>query len=225
MAEPVEIVSFAKLPRLLMFPKPYTERKYTVLSPSNSSAISPPEGPVQALLPAIQTTPPLAIPKLLETRQGHTLPSLQTALAGISGPYNLSPVSISPLTTWGSEPAWEHKRSRQSVPSHVAPSPYPHVSPASCEDTLAVSPSASRKFPQEKHTQSDIICLTTSKTPPSTVKDPATSPPSPTDQTQVGKWAPLNPGPPPVAPIPTGTFKCRHPGCTAAPFRTQYLMK
>jgi hypothetical protein len=226
MAKPVSIeVSFAEELRLLAFPKHDTERKYTVVSPSKNSAISPQNGPVQALLPAVQTSSPLAILKLPEKRQRYTLPPLQTILAEISGSYNPPPLPLSPLLISRNELAWDHKRSRQFVPSQVTPSLYPHVSPASCEDTSAVSPPASQKIPQVRHTQSDVTCLTASKPPPSTVKGPTTGDPSPTDQTQVGERPPSSRGPQSVAPIPTDTFKCRHPGCTAGPFLTQYLMQ
>jgi hypothetical protein len=177
------------------------------------------------MLPAIQTCPPLAIPKLSENRLSHTLPPLRTALAEISGSYNLPPVPTSPLLISRNALAWNHKHSRQFVPSQVTPSLYSHVLPEICKDTAAVSPSASQKIPKVRHTQSDITCLTTPKPPPSTVKGPTKSHPSPTDQTPVGKRSPFSPGPQSVAPITTGTFRCRHPGCTAGSFHTQYLMK
>ncbi|PKX89695.1 uncharacterized protein P174DRAFT_464108 [Aspergillus novofumigatus IBT 16806] len=192
------------------------ERKSPVVSPLKKFAISPSEGPVQALLPALQTSPPLAIAKSPENHQQHSLPSIQTALAEISG-----------LTLFlQNEPAWDHQRPGQFAPPQVPPSPYSHLSPASSKGMSAVSSPASQQQSQWRHTRSDITYLTTPhyEPSPSAVKSPATSYPTPTDQTPTGERAPFNPGPPPTAPVPPGTFKCRHPGCTAPPFQTQYLL-
>ncbi|KAG2001015.1 hypothetical protein GB937_010595, partial [Aspergillus fischeri] len=182
MAEPMDNkVSFAKEPLLLVFPKHDTERKYPVVLPLKSSAISPLNGLQFLNCQRTAKDTPFLCYKLLWLR------------------------------------SW-------FVPSQVTPSLYPHISPASCEDMLTVSPSASQKISQVRHMQSDITYHTTSKPHTSTVKGPTTSHPSPTDQTQVGERSPFSPGLQPVAPIPTGTFKCRHPGCTAGPFHTQHLM-
>lgn len=89
----------------------------------------------------------------------------------------------------------------------------------------AISPLVLQKIPKVRYTQSDITCLTTPKPLPSTVKGPTKSHPSPTDQTLVGKWSPFSLGPQSIALITTGIFRCRHPGCTAGSFYTQYLMK
>jgi hypothetical protein len=204
-----------------------TERKSPAVSPLKKFAISPSEGPVQALLPALQTSPPLAIAKSPENHQQHSLPSIQTALAEISGPYSLPPVATSPPSIPRNEPAWDHQRSGQFAPPQVPPSPYSHLSPASSKGMSAVSSPASSQQSQWRHTRSDITYLTTPhyEPSPSTVKSPATSYPTPTDQTPTGERPPFNAGPPPTAPVPAGTFKCRHPGCTAAPFQTQYLLK
>jgi hypothetical protein len=148
MAKPVSIeVLFAEELRLLAFPKHDTERKYTVVSPSKDSAISPQNRPVQALLPAVQTSSLLVIPKLPEKCQRHTLPPLQTILAEISGSYNPPPLPLSPLLILRNELAWDHKYLRQFIPSQVTPSLYLYISPASCKDTLAISPPASQKIP------------------------------------------------------------------------------
>jgi hypothetical protein len=61
----------------------------------------------------------------------------------------------------------------------------------------------------------------------STAKSPATSYPTPTDQTPGGhcERTSFNPNPQPNGVVPTGSYKCRHQGCTAPPFQTQYLLK
>ncbi|KAK9610178.1 hypothetical protein V6Z98_010101 [Aspergillus fumigatus] len=97
------------------------ERKSPVLSPLKKFAISPSDGPVQALLPALQTSPPLATAKSPENHQQHSLPSIQTALAEISGPYSLPPVSTSPPSIPRNESAWDHQRPGQFAPPQVPP--------------------------------------------------------------------------------------------------------
>ncbi|KAF4170947.1 hypothetical protein CNMCM8927_006631 [Aspergillus lentulus] len=228
-AEPISIKVEVSSPKESHPPGPpnfTAERKSPVVSPLKKFAISPSEGPVQALLPALQTSPPLAIAKSPENHQQHSLPSIQTALAEISGPYSLPPVSTSPPSIPRNEPAWDHQRPGQFAPPQVPPSPYSHLSPASSKGMSAMSSPASQQQSQWRHTQSNITYLTTPhyEPSPSAVKSPATSYPTPTDQTPTGERAPFNPGPPPTAPVPPGTFKCRHPGCTAPPFQTQYLL-
>lgn len=86
---------------------------------------------------------------------------------------------------------------------------------------------ASQKHPQWRHTRSDITYLTTSNynALPSAVKGPVTSYPAATNQTPTGERPPFHSRPQPIAPVSTGTFKCRHPGCTAAPFDRQYYLQ
>ncbi|GIJ84676.1 hypothetical protein Asppvi_003525 [Aspergillus pseudoviridinutans] len=228
-AEPISIKVEVSSPKESHPPAPpnfTAERISPVVSPLKKFAISPSEAPVQALLPALQTSPPLAIAKSPENHQQHSLPSIQTALAEISGPYSLPPVSTSPPSIPRNEPAWDHQRPGQFAPPQVPPSPYSHLSPASSKGMSAVSSPASQQQPQWRHTRSDITYLTTPhyEPSPSAVKSPATSYPTPTDQTPTGERPPFNPCPPPTAPVPPGTFKCRHPGCTAPPFQTQYLL-
>lgn len=60
-----------------------------------------------------------------------------------------------------------------------------------------------------------------------TAKSPATSYPTPTEQVGVcmGDRHPLAVSTPQANGGPVGSYKCTHPGCTAAPFQTQYLLK
>jgi hypothetical protein len=58
---------------------------------------------------------------------------------------------------------------------------------------------------------------------PMAATSPATNYPTPTEQVGAGMdrvslAPPQNGG-------PVGSYKCTHPGCTAAPFQTQYLLK
>jgi hypothetical protein len=207
-------------------PKGTAERKALVVLPLKIFAISPPDVPVPAFTPEIKIPPQLAIPKLPENRQRHTtLPSLQTALADISGSNTLSPVPTSTPSISRNEPAWDYKRSRQFVPSQAPASTYSYLSPECSKSTTAESPSASQKYAQRRETRLDFTCPTMSnyKLASSTAKGLATSYTSPTNDTPPGERTPFNPVLQPIGPLPTGTFKCRHPGCTAAPFPSQYL--
>ncbi|KAL4935079.1 hypothetical protein BDV06DRAFT_138648 [Aspergillus oleicola] len=50
--------------------------------------------------------------------------------------------------------------------------------------------------------------------------------PTPTDRPPVGAFGPARfvPSQVDASPAPTATYKCHHPGCSAAPFQTQYLL-
>ena len=168
-----------------------------------------------------------------------TLPPIQTALRGIahvnepavrvngSSPYSLPPVTASSPPGLRSDPVWEHQRPGHFVPPQVPPSPYSHLSPASTKDLSAVSsPAAQSSYwrPQK----SDIPYITsTYDIAHCEAKSPATSYPTPTDQTPAGtcERTPYNPSPQHNGVVTSGAYKCRHPGCTAPPFQTQYLLK
>jgi hypothetical protein len=200
------------------------ERKCPVVSPLRRLAISHSEGPAQALLPTTQTSPRLESSKSPGKHQTLSLPSIQYALAKISGPYNLPPV---PTSLPSIEAAWDHELSEGFIPSPGAPSPYPCLFPASSSGIPTMFSSASQGHPQCRHTQSNISCLAASNynSLPSAIKGPATSYPTATDQTPTAEQPLLNSGLQPIAPVSTGTFKCQHLGCTATPFRSQRLLK
>ncbi|KAF5856337.1 hypothetical protein ETB97_007521 [Aspergillus alliaceus] len=165
-----------------------------------------------------------------------TLPPIQTALRGIphvkeppirvtgSSPYSLPPVTASSPPGFRCDLAvWENQRPGQFVPP---PSPYSHLSPASTKDLSAVSSPASQNSYWRSH-KSDIPYITaTYDMPHPTAKSPATSYPTPTDQTPVGTCdrTPYHPHSQPNGVVPTAAYKCRHPGCNAPPFQTQYLL-
>ncbi|GFG19718.1 metallothionein expression activator [Aspergillus udagawae] len=206
-------------------PKGSAEQKFLVVLPLKIFAISPADVPVPALTPEINILPPLAIPKLPDNRQSHTtLPSLRTALAGISGPYTPPPVPKHPPSISRNEPAWDYKRSGQFVPSQAPASTYSYLSPVRSKNTTAQCHSTSQKYPQRKDTRPNFTCPTTSnyKPPSSTAKGLATSYTSPTNETSPGEQPPFNSVLQPIAQLSTGTFNCRHPGCTVAPFPTRY---
>ncbi|EAW08402.1 uncharacterized protein ACLA_031350 [Aspergillus clavatus NRRL 1] len=236
--EPVSIKIEEPLPgtSLLLEPDQFSvERRSPEVSPLKKFALPPSEVPVQDILPALQTSPPSAVAKSPENHQQPSLPSIQTALGDFAGPpkdhfgrspYPLPPVSAASPSIPRSDAAWDHQRGGQFVPAQVPPSPYSHLSPASSQGMSAVSSPASQQQPHWRQSRSDITYLTTPNYEPSpaAVKSPATSYPTPTDQTPSSDRALFNPAPPSTAPVPPGTFKCHHPGCTAAPFQTQYLL-
>ncbi|KAF7588011.1 hypothetical protein BBP40_006417 [Aspergillus hancockii] len=171
-----------------------------------------------------------------------TLPPIQTALRGIphvkepsgraNGPssFPLPPVTASsPPSIRSDPPVWEQvPRPGQFAPPQVPPSPYSHLSPASTKDLSAVSSPASQNSYWRPALKSDIPYITsTYDIAHSAAKSPATNYPTPTDQTPGGtcERTSFNTNSQPNGVVPTGSYKCRHPGCTAPPFQTQYLLK
>ncbi|RAL00555.1 uncharacterized protein BO80DRAFT_101846 [Aspergillus ibericus CBS 121593] len=173
----------------------------------------------------------------------HSLPSLQTALAAVTdmpphggpGPGRMNgttfgalpPVSAASPPVSRTDPVWEHQRLGQfPPPSQVPPSPYSHLSPTSSKDISAMSSPASQQNYWRPPIKADIAYLTSNyETVPPTVKSPATSYPTPTDQTPGSTCdRPYNAPTHSNGAVSAGSYKCRHPGCTAAPFQTQYLL-
>lgn len=204
----------------------------------NKLIIPPSEGPTRNTLPALH--PPTAN---ANSPENHTsLPSLQTTLyrMGVppdppgptnrTSPYSLPPVTTSPPLRPRNDFTWEPQRPGPFPSPQIPPSPYSHMSPASTKDLSAVSSPASQPAYWRPSLKSDIHYLTSPYDTASPVgKSPAGHYPTPTDHTPpVGgcermPFSPANPSPNGVA--PTGSYKCRHPGCTAPPFQTQYLLK
>ncbi|KAE8350210.1 hypothetical protein BDV28DRAFT_151159 [Aspergillus coremiiformis] len=169
-----------------------------------------------------------------------TLPPLQTALRGIprvndppvrangSSPYPLPLVTASSPPALRSDSVWDHQRPSQfGHPAQVPPSPYSHLSPASTKDLSAVSSPASQNSYWRSSHKSEVSYLTsTYEIAHPTAKSPATSYPTPTDQTPGGtcERAPFNPNLQSNGVVTTGAYQCDHPGCNAAPFQTQYLL-
>ncbi|KAB8070281.1 hypothetical protein BDV29DRAFT_36920 [Aspergillus leporis] len=169
-----------------------------------------------------------------------TLPPIQTALRGIphvkeptgrlngSSPHFLPPVTASSPPSHRSDPVWEQvQRPGQFAPPQVPPSPYSHFSPASTKELSVVSSPASQNSYWRPSLKSEIPYIaSTYDIAHSTAKSPATSYPTPTDQTPGGhcERTSFNPNPQPNGVVPTGSYKCRHQGCTAPPFQTQYLL-
>ncbi|PYH50017.1 uncharacterized protein BP01DRAFT_12533 [Aspergillus saccharolyticus JOP 1030-1] len=186
------------------------------------------------------TSPGQVLPALHSTLTGnavdHSLPSLQTALAAVSDvppnpavrinsstSYTLPPVQASsPVSR--ADTLWDHQRMGQfGPPPQVPPSPYSHLSPASSKE-LSTMPSPASQSPYWRVKEIPYLA-SPYEVAPSTVKSPATSYPTPTDQTPTGTCdRQFNPPAHTNGPVTAGTYKCRHPGCTAPPFQTQYLL-
>ncbi|KAE8370997.1 hypothetical protein BDV26DRAFT_276942 [Aspergillus bertholletiae] len=168
-----------------------------------------------------------------------TLPPLQTALRGIahvneptvrvngSSPYSLPPVTSSSPPGLRSDPVWEHQRPGHfAPPPQIPPSPYSHLSPASTKDLSAVSSPATQNSYWRSQKSEIPYIASTYDIAHCEGKSPATSYPTPTDQTPAGtcERTPYNPSTQHSGAATSGAYKCRHPGCTAPPFQTQYLL-
>lgn len=222
-----------------------------VSSPPEPSAgtqydLAPPEGPV---LPALHSSPRSASVKSPDTQ---TLPSLQAALgdqlsvmpppmdrsARVSGPPSYRHRSSIP----GASPPLarldvirERQMSGPNPPSAVPLSPFSHVSPSSVSEATNASTPASQISAWRPTLKSDLQYITSSyeASPLSSqsTQSPATGYPTPSEQITAGSPERL----PPLlfahttsqanASAPSTTYTCTYPGCTAAPFQTQYLLR
>ncbi|OJI96289.1 hypothetical protein ASPVEDRAFT_78062 [Aspergillus versicolor CBS 583.65] len=184
------------------------------------------------------------LPALQDPSTGHSpnasntkLPPIHTQLGPVlppppTGPptrttrapsFSLPPVTtISPPLTRVEPSPRDHYR----VPlpqSKIPPTPYSHPSPVSLQAASVASSPVSQQpcwrgakplgpYPYDSQ-------------PIASNRSPAASYPTPIDHASAcdpGSFTPSSQGN--VATAPTGTFKCSHPGCSAAPFQTQYLL-
>lgn len=207
-------------------------------SPLGKFTIYPSNHSPQDLLPAIQSPPRPTARGSPENTQ--SLPSIHSAIGEIpaaprrdsSGRINpIPPLSISgaspPLPVLGRE------RQLSGPPPPPAPaqmpSPFSHVSAMSSKDPTGLSPASQSSYSVRpaQGLRPDLANMTspydTSPRGPQSVPNPAANYPTPTDPRPGGEERPaLASGPsPPSGPM----YKCKHPGCTAPPFQTQYLLK
>ncbi|KAL1970492.1 hypothetical protein VTN77DRAFT_4136 [Rasamsonia byssochlamydoides] len=204
-------------------------------SPLGKFAISPSDRSPQELLPALQSPPQSAAGGSPENTQ--SLPSLQSALGELteaprrnsSGRINgippfpsISAASPPPL------PRTVLGRERQlsgpcPPPPTQMPSPYSHVSPMSSKDLAGLSPASQSSYWRPQGLKPDLAHMTSpydaSPRGPQSIKSPAAGYPTPTDLRPDERPALSGPSPP-SGPM----YKCMHPGCTAPPFQTQYLL-
>lgn len=204
-------------------------------SPDIKSRVSLPS------LPSLHSTPSSCAGPSPDTGSGsnQVLPSIHSALSALSN--ELPPPRPNPLPPPYSYPGSAASRNDsphdrqlpQLVPHQIPPSPFSHFSPASIKDASNnPSPASQPSFwqrppvgppPPEPHHK-----VAPYDASPMTAKSPTTSYPTPIEQI-----AP-NPGtsertsfsqPSINGTAITGSYKCTHPGCTAPPFQTQYLLK
>jgi hypothetical protein len=181
-----------------------------------------------------------------------TLPSIQSALGGFSPsefpPTRLNaihppyPYSSCPGSATSTDSPHDRQLPRQFLSSHIPPSPFSHLSPISAKEhsnnpSPASQPSSAfwrgppppPPPPPQPAVDTPHPASSPYDTSPMTSKSPLTSYPTPTEpvvstpgsseRAALSSTAPLN------GTGATGSYKCTHPGCTAAPFQTQYLLK
>ncbi|KAL4739184.1 hypothetical protein BDV11DRAFT_188200 [Aspergillus similis] len=142
----------------------------------------------------------------------------------VGTPYSLPPVTAvsPPLTRVDTNPREQYHSAAPLVQSKIPPTPYSHLSPASTQAISTVSSPASQQ-PYWRNVKAAYPY-----DPPSTAsnRSPASSYPTPIERASTGACEPV--GFPPSSQsntaTTTGTYKCSHPGCTAPPFQTQYLL-
>lgn len=216
-----------KLPRLT------TKKDET--SPLKLFAIPASERPAQELLPALQSPPQSVSAATPENQQN--LPSIHSALGELP---DISPKEsvrsngtsqyAVPPVPGASPPGSRYEMARDSQtgqfpPPQIPLSPYSHFSPASSKDMSNMSSPASQPPYWRSRINSDIQYVTSSyEASLQTTKSPATSYPTPTDHPGSERTS-FSMSSQSSGTITAGIFKCRHPGCTAQPFQTQYLLK
>ncbi|KAL9617884.1 MAG: hypothetical protein Q9160_007372 [Pyrenula sp. 1 TL-2023] len=227
-------------------PAPKNRDEDTIATSPNLAkfAIKEADAPDGDKLPALQNSPP-------RTTSAHTgdhtqsLPSLQTALGNLTEQEAIN--SASPAYPSMSAQSPTRVTRPPYIPQHPGPSPssYSQSSPASSKDTYHMSPPSFPSQPsQPSHPiywrQPSKIEPPPYSTPssgdaatPSTAtlkgESPSRSYPTPNDQDHRmnpdGESVQLvNGAYAPDGPLITTAFKCTHPGCTAPPFQTQYLL-
>lgn len=189
-------------------------------------AISRAEANPASTLPAMQKSPPRSASTHSPDRT-QSLPSIKTALGQVPDP----PIVGTPngILPYSQNPGQSPTMTRpQFAPGNPIPSPgvYSQPSPASSKDLPGMSPPPYTSNPSFYRTTSKEGSLSTAS--PSTVS--ALTPTS--NYTPKEMASPENNTAPPVMIVPStasgpfapSPFKCTHPGCTAAPFQTQYLL-
>ncbi|CBF89837.1 protein rsrA [Aspergillus nidulans FGSC A4] len=142
----------------------------------------------------------------------------------VGTPYSLPPVTAvsPPLTRVDTNPREQYHSAASLAQSKIPPTPYSHLSPASTQAISTASSPASQQ-PYWRNVKAAYPY-----DPPSTAsnRSPASSYPTPIERAPTGACEPVGfaPSSQGSTAAPTGTFKCSHPGCTAPPFQTQYLL-
>lgn len=221
----------------------------SVSSPPESVAgtqfdLAPPDRP---LLPALHSSPQPASIKSPDTQ---TLPSLQATLGDQllampppkdhtvrttgPSPYHRSSIPGASPPLPGIDVVRERQMSGPNPSSALPLSPFSHVSPSSTSEATNASTPASQASAWRPTLKSDLQYITspydTSPLSSQPAQSPATGHPTPSEQIAAGspERLPL-PLPPSTshgnAPAQSTMYTCTYPGCTAAPFQTQYLLR
>ena len=218
-------------------------RKYTITAS---------EGSPEETLPALHKSPPQS-GSMQSPNGSQNLPSLKSTLGrdiveeatgGTDTPYLISAVSppgsgppSHTFSPYAPVQAPQHNRPNppnQYVNTHFSPpngvpssqtSPESGISPPSTASTGASHPGYWRNAPKgDKHYST--LSYGSSPYSASTNESPSTNGPTPTDQSMSTDGdRPLHSQIQPHGPFATSLYKCTHPGCTAAPFQTHYLLK
>lgn len=191
-------------------------------------AISPSEIPAQELLPALQSPSQSTSGSPEMSQNLQSLPSLQTTLEALSetrlGSLPPAPFGMPDVSSPPARPGPSPRERQLSGPRPAAtqmPSPLSQLSPMSSKDSTTLSPASQTPlWRQSVLLKPDISNMTSPYEPsPLSAKSPAGSYPTPTEVRPPQEEHP-------EASSPTGNqYKCSFPGCTAAPFQTQYLLK
>ncbi|KAJ5617238.1 hypothetical protein N7537_002352 [Penicillium hordei] len=184
------------------------------------------------LLKLSQSASGSSFTKSPDSSNKQTLPSIHKAISELSDfgpPVNMIPSpypfsSCSGSTTSGNDSPFDRAfPGKFSIPA----SPFSHFSPVSLKDSSTNPSPASHSTFWRGTPQSEMLSVQTPyEASPMTAKSPANSYPTPTEQVGVGMGDqhPLAASTPQPNGGPVGSYKCTHPGCTAAPFQTQYLL-
>ncbi|KAJ5115446.1 hypothetical protein NUU61_001205 [Penicillium alfredii] len=187
-------------------------------------------------LPSLQSfhSPPDSAtpPDSNSNSNSQVLPSIHSALGGLSPksfpsgrinslpppyPYPSCPVSAAPRNE-------SHLERILPGQFQVPPSPFSHFSPVSTKD-MSTNPSpASQVSYWRTPSQTEMHPAASPYDMSITAKSPATGYPTPTEQVSAGSGDRTSLSSNPSTNGSIGSFKCTHPGCTAPPFQTQYLL-
>lgn len=187
-------------------------------------------------LPSLKLSQPdtgSSFAKSPESSNKQTLPSIHKAISELSDfgpPVNTIPSPYPFSSCPGSTTSGNDSPFDRAFPGKfsIPPSPFSHFSPVSLKDSSTNPSPASHSSFWRGTPQSEMLSAQTPyEASPITAKSPATSYPTPTEQVGVGMGDrhPLAASTPQANGGPVGSYKCTHPGCTAAPFQTQYLLK
>lgn len=242
---PRDINNDARRPSLLSITAP-TDRRPSIDPPRleppfKDSAQASPES--RFTLPSLQSlnSPPsscAATSPDTGSANNQTLPSIHSALGALS-PHELPSArpALPPSFPFASNPASATSRNDSPLDRHlpgqfqIPASPFSHFSPVSTKDVSNnPSPASQLSFcrvapPPHPPAESHSHPATPYDMSPMTAKSPAAGyptpieqiPPESSDRASFSSASGMNGA--------TGNYKCTHPGCTAPPFQTQYLLK